>query len=67
MSDNKFVQIKEKLEKAQHEIVEALKVSNTATRCCGPNLDIVLNSLDKSIAEVNDHINKGINEKDLVK
>ena len=64
---NKFQTLKGRLERAHYEILEALKLANKITKCCGDNIEISLIEIEKSISEVDHHIKKGINEKDLIK
>lgn len=44
------------------EVFETL--ANT-THCCGKSMKEVIDAIDKTIGEVEDHIKNGLNEKDI--
>lgn len=65
--NTKFITIKGRLEKAHYELVEALKLANKTAYCCGANIEDLVNEVERSISNTNDHIKNGIDEKDEVK
>lgn len=64
-NDN-FKKIKTKLEKAHFEIIEALKIANKTAKCCGASIEDLLLNIERNIEITENHIETGINEKELI-